>query len=91
MEYKGFPNAVRVDFSIPGVRLRHKYILNANQRQTKYRIASSRDLHSQESFFFSIAQQHLVGHGILMIEASLTHSDTSHSVGRFWASEQLLH
>jgi len=52
MDYTEFPNAIRVDFSIPGVHVRHKYILNANQRQTKYRVASSRDLNSQESYFF---------------------------------------
>jgi hypothetical protein len=37
---------------------------------------------------FSIAQQSLVGHGLLIIEASLTLSDTSHSVGLLWTSDQ---
>jgi hypothetical protein len=42
MEYTGFPNAIRVDFPMPGVYFRHNYILNAKQRQTKYRVATSR-------------------------------------------------
>ena len=32
-------------------------------------------------FFFSMVQQPLVGQGLLIIEASRSHSDTSHSVG----------
>jgi hypothetical protein len=32
-------------------------------------------------FFFSMAQQPLVGQGLLIIEASRSHSDTPHSVG----------
>ena len=40
--------------------------------------------------FFAIAQQHLVGQRLLIIGASLTHSDTPHSVGHIWANYQLL-
>jgi len=35
-----------------------------------------------------ISQQHLVGHGLLIDEASLSNSDTSHSVGLLWTSDQ---
>jgi hypothetical protein len=33
------------------------------------------------SVSFPVAQQHLVGQGLLIIEASRSHSDTPHSVG----------
>ena len=38
--------------------------------------------------FFSMARQPLLGQGFLIIEASRSHSDTPHSVGLFWASDQ---
>jgi hypothetical protein len=38
--------------------------------------------------FFSMVQQSLVGQGLLIIEASRSHSDTSHSVGLLWTSDQ---
>jgi hypothetical protein len=42
-------------------------------------------------FFFSMAQQPLVGQGLLIIEASRSHtSDTSHSVGLLWWRDQLV-
>jgi hypothetical protein len=40
------------------------------------------------AWFFSIAQHHLVGQGLLIIEAPRSHSDTSHSVGLLWTSYQ---
>jgi hypothetical protein len=40
------------------------------------------------TWFFSIAQQHLVGQGLLIIEAPRSHSDTPHSVGLLWTSYQ---
>jgi hypothetical protein len=40
-------------------------------------------------FFWSMAQQPLVGQGLLIIEASRSHSDTPHSVGLLWASRLL--
>jgi len=36
----------------------------------------------------SMAQQPLVDHGLLIIEASRSHSDTWHSAGLFWKSDQ---
>jgi hypothetical protein len=33
-------------------------------------------------------QQHLVGQSLLIIEASLSHANTSQSVGLLWATEQ---
>jgi hypothetical protein len=39
-------------------------------------------------FFLPMAQQPLVGQGFLIIEASRSHSDTSHSVGLLWTSDQ---
>jgi hypothetical protein len=38
--------------------------------------------------FFEMAQQPLVGQGRLIIEASRSHSDTPHSVGLLWTSDQ---
>jgi hypothetical protein len=43
---------------------------------------------SQFLLFFPMAQQPLIGHGVLIIEASLLHSDTSHSVRILWTSDQ---
>ena len=34
-----------------------------------------------------MAQVPLVGQGLLIIEASRSHSDTPHSVGLFWTSD----
>ena len=39
-------------------------------------------------YFSPMAQQPLVGQGLLIIEASRSHSDTSHSVGLLWTSDQ---
>ena len=38
--------------------------------------------------FFSMAQQPLVGQGLLVIEASRSHSDTTHLVGLLWTRDQ---
>jgi hypothetical protein len=35
-----------------------------------------------------MAQQPLVGQGLFIIEASRSHSDTTHSVGLLWTSDQ---
>jgi hypothetical protein len=35
-----------------------------------------------------MARQMLVGHGLLIIEALRSHSDTSHLVGLLWTSDQ---
>jgi hypothetical protein len=35
-----------------------------------------------------MAQQPAVGQGLLIIEASRSHSDTPHSVGLLWTSDQ---
>jgi len=35
-----------------------------------------------------MAQQFLMGQGLLVLEASLSHSDTPHSVGLLWTSDQ---
>jgi hypothetical protein len=39
-------------------------------------------------YIYSMAQQPLVGHGLLTIEVSRSHSDTPHSVGFLWTSDQ---
>ena len=39
-------------------------------------------------FFFTMAQRPLVGQGLLIVEASRSHSDTPHSVGLLWTSDQ---
>jgi hypothetical protein len=40
------------------------------------------------SDFFLLAQQPLVGQDLLIIEASRLHSETPHSVGLLWTSDQ---
>jgi hypothetical protein len=40
------------------------------------------------TFIFSMVQQPPVGQGLLIIEASRSHSDTLHSVGLLWTSDQ---
>jgi hypothetical protein len=37
---------------------------------------------------FSIAQQRLVGQGLHIIDSSRSHSDTPHSVGLLWTSDE---
>jgi hypothetical protein len=39
-------------------------------------------------YLFPLMQQPLVGHGLLIIKASRWHSDTPHSVGLLWTSDQ---
>jgi hypothetical protein len=41
-----------------------------------------------KNVFISMAQQPLAGQGLLIIEASRSHSDTLHSVGLLWTSDQ---
>jgi len=45
-------------------------------------------LRIQIFFCFTAARQPLFGQGILIIAASRSHSDTSHSVGLLWTSDQ---
>jgi len=35
-----------------------------------------------------MAQQSLLGQGLLIVETSRSHSDTAHSVGTLWTSDQ---
>ena len=42
----------------------------------------------ETGFFFSMAQQPLVCQGLLIVEASRSHSDTPHSVWLLWTSDQ---
>ena len=39
-------------------------------------------------FFFPMAQQPLVGRGLIIIKASRSHSGTPQSVGLLWTSDQ---
>jgi len=39
---------------------------------------------------FFTARQPLMGQGFLIVEASRSHSDTPHSVGHLWTSDQLV-
>ena len=38
--------------------------------------------------YFSMAQQHIVGQDLLVIDALRSHSDTPQSVGPLWTSNQ---
>jgi hypothetical protein len=51
----------------------------------------NKDIKMQElhqDYFFPMAQQPLVGQGHLIVEASRSHSDTPHSVGLLWTSDE---
>ena len=41
-----------------------------------------------DSVFFPVAQQPLVGQGLLIVETSRSHSDTPHLVGLVWTGDQ---
>jgi hypothetical protein len=43
---------------------------------------------ADRNLFFTMAQQPLVGRGLLIIEDSRSHSDTPQSVGLLWTSDQ---
>jgi hypothetical protein len=43
---------------------------------------------ADKRFFFSMAQQPLVGQDFLIVEASRSHLDTPHMVGLLWMSDQ---
>ena len=40
------------------------------------------------NIFYPVAQQSLFGQGVLIIAASRSYSDTPHSVGLLWTSDQ---
>ena len=40
--------------------------------------------------FFPLFGQPLEGQGVLVVEVSRTHSDTPHSIGLLWTSDQLV-
>jgi len=42
------------------------------------------------SYFFHIAGELLVSHGLLTIETSRSHSDTSHSVWLLWTGDRVV-
>jgi hypothetical protein len=44
----------------------------------------------KSQFFFPMARQPLVGQGLLIVEATRSHSDTPHSVGLLWTRDQLV-
>jgi hypothetical protein len=57
-------------------------------RYTNYDIPAHYIIKSTYVFFPPLAQQPLVGHDLLIVEASRSHSDTTHSVGLLWTSDQ---
>jgi hypothetical protein len=52
----------------------------------KHVVSEFRNCH--KNFLLPMAQQPLVGQGLLIIEALRSHSDTPHSVGLLWMSDQ---
>ena len=40
--------------------------------------------------YFTVALQLKTGHGLLILEVSISHSDTPHSVGLLWTSDQVV-
>ena len=45
-------------------------------------------IHIKWIFLFTMTQQPLVGHGLLIFEDSRSHSDTPYTVGLIWKSDQ---
>jgi hypothetical protein len=62
------------------------YILRKKQAKKIFKI--NKIIKIELNTFFSMAQQPLVGSGLLIIEASKSHSDTPHSAGLLWTSDQ---
>jgi len=52
------------------------------------KIYENTDFSNEFNNFLLIAQQPPVGQGLPIIEASLSHSDTPHSIGLLWTSDQ---
>jgi len=64
-------------------------MLQAVQSVAIHRIRLSNMSALQHSYFFPpMAQQPPTGQGFLFIEASRSHSDTPHTVGLLWTSDQ---
>jgi hypothetical protein len=62
-----------------------------SRQSEEYKLSSKRLIfcfYMHPDFFFPMAQQPLVGQGLLIIEASRSHSDTPHSIGLLWTSDQ---
>jgi len=64
--------------------------LTRHETDHKYVLKTFHDTEYPPPFFSfpPMAQQPLVGQGLLMNEASRSHSDTPHSVGLLWMSDQ---
>ena len=52
------------------------------------RLKVNASLGNNPHYFSPTMQQPKVGHGLLIIEASRSHSDTPHSVGILWTGDQ---
>jgi hypothetical protein len=65
---------------------------SGNKRFNYLKISVKRRLeHSALGFrnnFFFMVQQSPIGQGLLITQASLSHSDTQHSVGLYWKNDQ---
>jgi hypothetical protein len=59
---------------------------------TKYDLATTYldtlVLFSLKGIIYSMARQPIVGQGLLIVKASRSHSETSHSIGLLWTSDQ---
>ena len=60
--------------------------LSAWGQQEDYWVVYGDCVHSKERT--SMTQESLLGHGLIIIEASRSHSDTPHSVGLLWTRDQ---
>jgi hypothetical protein len=59
-------------------------------RYTNNHLLDSRKINNnQPVIFFSMSRQPIVGQGFFIVEVSRSHSDTPHSVGLLWRSDQL--
>jgi hypothetical protein len=73
-----------IDISILHKKIQ-RYVENKIHIKIGYRKSSVKN---PKGVIFPMGQQPPVGQGLLIIEASLSHSDTHHTLGLLWTSDQ---
>jgi hypothetical protein len=68
----------------------HQYGLRRNKSTARQLFSIGKEHEKYLDYNFFMAQQPVVVQGVLIIEASLSLSETPHSVGLLWTSDQLL-
>jgi hypothetical protein len=66
----------------------HQYGLRRNESTARQLFSIGKEHENYLDYNFFLAQQPLVGQGVLIIEISRSLSETPHSVGLIWTSDQ---